>query len=529
MAVRDLLTAAPEVRLPEATFGPREPLPPKHPEAPSLPPKMLPSGIRRWLVDIAERACLPLEMQAVPAVVGLSGLVGRSVVIRPREYSDWTVVPNLWGAIVAPPGTKKSDAIIEALKPLQNLEAKAQERHKRVLLEARAAQAEMKAQYQGVVQKAKSGKSSREEIARALERLEAVENPPQKRYITHDATVEKLGELLHDNPRGLVLVRDELASWIASMELQENAVARGFFLTAWNGTTSYTFDRIGRGTVHVPAACVAVIGAIQPQPLQAVFHRLRTDPTRADGMLQRFQLFVWPDSLPDWNPPQSWPDPEAKRRALEIFARLDGLELRPPDNENTLEPHPLRFDSEAGRAFAEWHDQHERRLRGADLSRTPHFAAHIAKFGSLAASLAVVFHLVQVASDDALWCFDNERWAFNKHELPPVGIEAVHLALDWVEFLELHARKVYGAELNSAVLGAHELAQAIQEGTITDGMSVRDIQRSSRRWSDRADLDEALALLERLGWVRVVEQRAGEQGGRPSEVIRLHPELRGAV
>lgn len=526
MTARELLTAAPELTPPDGEWGERHPLPRKLPEAPTLPPEMLPEGIRPWLVDIAERACLPLEMLAVPALVGLSGLIGRSVAIRPREYSDWTVIPNLWGAIVAPPGAKKSDALAEALRPLHSLENRARKAHQRAELEARAEQALLKAQLQGTTQKAKKGEAGKGDIAALLGRLEALERLPEKRYTTQDATVEKLGELLRDNPRGLVLVRDELASWIAALEQEENAVARGFFLTAWNGLTGYTFDRIGRGTVHVPAACVAVVGAIQPLPLQAVFERLRRDPTRADGMLQRFQLLVWPDEMPPWAPPQSWPDKAARERAYEVFARLDGLEFRSPDHENDLEPHLLCFIPEAGRAFAAWHDGHERRLRGKELEATPHFAAHIAKYGSLAASLAVVFHLVELAGDVARWVFDGERWSL-AGELPPVTLEAVHLALDWVGFLEEHARKVYAAETGADVQAAHHLAEGIRAGAVVDGQTVREVQRSSRYWADGERLGEALGVLERLGWLRVVEVEPGPLGGRPSEVVRLHPELRG--
>ncbi|GAA5105678.1 hypothetical protein GCM10023261_05280 [Bartonella jaculi] len=38
------------------------------------------------------------------------------------------------------------------------------------------------------------------------------------RLIINDATIEKLGELLQENPRGLLLVRDEFAGFFAKME-----------------------------------------------------------------------------------------------------------------------------------------------------------------------------------------------------------------------------------------------------------------------------------------------------------------------
>jgi hypothetical protein len=43
---------------------------------------------------------------------------------------------------------------------------------------------------------------------------------------------------------------------------------RAFYCEAWNGTGAYTYDRIGRGTLHIRAACVSVLGGIQPGPLE---------------------------------------------------------------------------------------------------------------------------------------------------------------------------------------------------------------------------------------------------------------------
>ena len=42
----------------------------------------------------------------------------------PATATDWTEVPNLWGCIVGRPGTMKSPAMGEALKPLHRLEAR---------------------------------------------------------------------------------------------------------------------------------------------------------------------------------------------------------------------------------------------------------------------------------------------------------------------------------------------------------------------------------------------------------------------
>jgi hypothetical protein len=74
---------------------------------------------------------------------------------------------------------------------------------------------------------------------------------------------------------------------------------RAFYCEAWNGTGAYTYDRIGRGTLHIRAACVSVLGGIQPGPLERYLREVfggRGD----DGLIQRFQLAVWPDVAGRW-------------------------------------------------------------------------------------------------------------------------------------------------------------------------------------------------------------------------------------
>src|SRR6187401_2750712 len=70
------------------------------------------------------------------------------------------------------------------------------------------------------------------------------QEPSERRYITNDTSYEKLGEILAENPNGVLAHRDELVSLLKTLDREDFAAARGFFLTAWGGKDSYTFDRI---------------------------------------------------------------------------------------------------------------------------------------------------------------------------------------------------------------------------------------------------------------------------------------------
>jgi hypothetical protein len=75
-----------------------------------------------------------------------------------------------------------------------------------------------------------------------------------------------IASLLRSPPAlvGVLGFRDELISLLNTLDREEFAAARGFFLSAWNGTGGYTFDGIVRGTTHIDAACLSLLGSTQP-------------------------------------------------------------------------------------------------------------------------------------------------------------------------------------------------------------------------------------------------------------------------
>ena len=154
------------------------------------------------------------------------------------------------------------------------------------------------------------------------------------------------------------------------------------------------------------------------------------------------------------------------------------------------------------------------RLRGEDLAHAPAFGAHLAKYPALMARLSLVFHLLEVA---------DGRLA------KAVSPEAANLAINWCTYLEGHARKVYAPELDTALLAALTLSEKLELGEVADGTPVRQVYRHG--WQGLTTpkaVSEAARVLEQANWVRVERVPAGTKGGRPRELIRLHPELREA-
>ena len=374
-----------------------EPLPQGLPAVQPFTFDLLPDAFRPWIQDVSERMQAPPDYAAAGTMVAAGSVIGRQIGIFPKRQDDWFVVPNLWGGIIGPPAQMKTPSLNEALSPVKALEGEARETFAAAVNDWAARdlveREKKKLRTERVKRDLKGGDRTADAIAAELaaERAEEQERPHpiQRRYMTNDVTVEKLGELLRDSPHGILVFRDELTGFLHSMEREGHQSDRAFYLEAWNGTSCFTYDRIERGTTYIPAACVSLLGGIQPDPLLAYLASQAWTGAGADGLLPRFQMLVWPDTARNWINVDRWPDTAARERAATVFRRLATITRR----KGAREPiSGLRFTDRAQDGFDAWRSKIEARLRKGDLH--PAFEAHLTKYRSLAPSIALICHLV---------------------------------------------------------------------------------------------------------------------------------------
>ena len=446
-------------------------------------PILLPESLRRWITDVADRMSVPLEMVAIPAIVALATIIAGKRQIQPKQHDDgWLVVPNLWGAIVARPGMKKSDAARQALGPLKKLDDLAWEQY----LQDLAVYTEEKAERRRS-EHAAPGQEPRE--------------PTAKRYLINDTTPEALHKVLQENPAGVMQYRDELAGWLGGLKRAGREGERSFWLETWSGNGSYTADRILRGTQRAERMCLSMFGTIQPGPLSEYVREAVHGYHGADGLLQRFQLLVWPDPG-EYRYVDRVPDRAAARQYERIFDQLDAIE--PADE-------PLRFVPEAQRAFDGWIQGLDRSLHewreGAALG------AHLSKYRSLMPSLAVIFELAD--------------WAAHGKGDPPgeISLASAQRATAWCAYLEIHARRVYALGHAGDRSPAAVLADKIEAGQLGPRFTRRAVRRLERSGlKGETAIDEALAILCERHWLRAVERQEG-QPGRPSVAYLVNPRI----
>ncbi|CAK01436.1 YfjI family protein [Bartonella tribocorum] len=463
----------------------------------------LPTPLMNYVYDVADSQQAPMDFIAISALCALAAVIGNGVRVAPKQHANWKIVPNLWGVIVGETSTMKTGSMDAALEPLYEFQdewhqewvkKKKQQETKEILSELDKREKKKQAY--------KALKDHDEEqalalLSQTLEHKESEEDDSsiKRRLIVNDVTVEKLGELLKENPRGLLLVRDELAGFLSNLERKEYQSDRSFYLTAFNGNKSYTYDRIGRGTIFIPNATVSIIGGIQPAriiPIIQDMHRGIND----DGLMQRFQMLIFPDERQE----QLWIDRPPNQKAWEsyqgVFRSLYDKPLGSPKY-----PITIRFSAEAQEMFREWWEDFQKRIKNGHFSSS--LKAHLLKMPKTIVSLALIFELTE-----------GGRFEINK--------DALQTALRWEKYLFSHVKRLYAAADSLATEGAKLIVERCDH--LPDVFTLRDIhQRSWTHLKDNQTVKQALELLCRSNHIRPIANENSSQSGRPTIRYEWHP------
>lgn len=485
---------------------------------------MLPLDVYKYCEDEAKRADnMTFDLVAVCLLTSLGALIGARVAIKPKQLDDYSIVPNLWGGIIAPPSSKKSPAISAGTRHLDRLVLQAKEQFEFEKKENLAKEFVSRANEKDLVKKLEKAQEENEKLKIAQNiadiQTEVSKKPVLKRYFTNDSSPEALADLERSNSNGILVLRDELIGLLSSLDQNDTDTGRAFYLEGWNGTGSYQFDRITRGSGYIQNHCLSVLGGIQPDKLMTYLEKTIKGMGN-DGLLQRFQLLIYPD-LAQWQYADIKGDKDAKEAVFNLFKQLDGLgehELtrlgaKPIDDFNAR-PY-FRFTVEAQQSYKAWSTQ----LNSQVIPNEEHsiIQEHLSKFGKLMPALALIFHLIDLVQLGV--------------SVGGVSLNCVEMAIKWCDYLESHARRIYGMVLHSATFKGSALAIKLKklnsyESWRINGFSARDVHR--KNWKGLIELNavnEALELLVDYGWLKEQEIESSIQGGRPSKRYLINPKI----
>lgn len=457
-----------------------------------FPTDTLPEPIRSYVQEAAESIGCDAAFVALPLLSALAAAIGNTRRIRLKR--TWTEPAIVWGGIVGESGTMKSPAISLALFATT-------QRQKESLLDYQAKKDAWlieREMYESrlIEWKKLAGKGK----ASADDRPEEPVMPVCERTWLADTTIEALVSKLNENPRGLLLLRDELAGWVGSMDRYTGGSGgeSAMWLEVFGGR-AITVDRKTSGSLFVPSASVSICGGIQPGILQRVMNQQMRD----SGMLARFLIA---------NPPRQakrWCEQDVSERTEESVAQVfDALFALKMDTGDDGEPTPrlVWLDTQAKARVVEFVNRHgiEQFDTNGDL------AAAYSKLECYFARFALIFHLIREAT--------GEVTSGN------VDTQSVDAAERLVAWFVNETRRIYswlGHDEPEATRGSD---RALIELIIKNGgqISARELQRKKRTvYSTSSDAKSALDQLEIAGHGLWVHSPVGPKGGRQSSVFTL--------
>lgn len=403
--------------------------------APPFPCDLLGPFWADWCARRAEAASAPVDYVATALLTSVSALLAN--VRWPVAGAGWSEPPVLWTAEVGPPSSSKSPAIDTVLRLVAYAEDRLAFGFDAVLRDHETAKEAAKArrdEWQGAVQRAIKALDDPPPMPREAEAPEA---PVRPRIRVGDTTAERLGALAAGLPRGLMLVRDELAGWFGGFDRYGGGGAdRAFAVEAYGGR-SYVIDRVKNPEpIRIPHLSLAVLGGVQPDKVSVIIDG-------PDDRLASRLLWAWPESSPSFKLVRRVED---DREAQAAFARLADLAMG-SDDLGRPEPKRIPLTPDAESVIEEFaRDMQERGEQASGI-----YAGTLGKARGHALRLAcVVEHL--------WWC------ATAGAEPTTISADATTAAAALVDsyFVPMAERTFGDAAIPVAERGAMVLARSLQ-------------------------------------------------------------------
>jgi hypothetical protein len=439
--------------------------------APPFPLEVLPTPLGRLCTEAASALPCPPDFLAVTMIALAGAAIGTSRVLEVKP--GWREGARIFAAIVADPGARKSPAFRLAAEPFH-------ERQRQAHIEYRQARDAYELEL---------AEFERERLAwRASKGASPMPTPPVEprmaQCFTTDATLESLVGLLVDNPRGLILLQDELSAWVKGMGQYKGGKGndRQKWLSFWSGSPEVV-NRKGQEPLVLPNPFVNVVGNLPPD----VLGELSDDLGREDGFTHRL-LFSYPEPVAlVWS--EAAVSPETRAAYQSVIDTLWNLEPAVTDDEHA-HPKVLHFSPAGRTAFTGWVSDHFNEMNHPEFS--PRLRGPWAKLEGYAVRFALILHLLRQAA--------GETASVRIDEVSVLGASAL------VGYFKNHARRAYGSlhstPLEKQVAAVSEYLKR-QPG---QRISLRDLLRSGAgKLRDAKGMRVVLEHMQAQGQGRFIE------------------------
>ena len=470
--------------------------------APNFPVALLGPFWSQWCGFRAKGASAPIDFVAISLLSCTGGAIAN--VRWPKAGSAWTEPPVIWTVAIGAPSSGKSPAVRVPLDLLQCAESRLAiglDQEVRVNEAKRIAAAEHRAIWESQVKEAiKQGRDCPSMPPEAEEPSPVL----RPRIRLGDTTIEAAAAVAADQPRGLVLFRDEVTGWIESYDRYKGGGDRSFWIEAFGGG-AFPIDRKNSSKpIVISHLSIAATGGMQPDKLPVIYKGAD------DGLASRF-LFAWPDEQPEFEIVRGEPDDD--RLAKNSFARLTELVMQPGDD--GPEPRKIPLMPEAIDALEEY----ARAMIVLAGGATGLYASSIGKARGQALRLSCIL-------EHLWWCAEPDA-----PEPDRISVKAITAAIALMDgyFLPM-AERVYGdASTSAAERGAAILALYFKRNRPREFNASSTRRKIGGPIKASSAMQAACDILVEEGLIRPAFTRMGDTPGRHAKNYEVNPLLIGGA
>ena len=299
-------------------------------ETPSFPLEIFPKAIRDIIEALEEYENYNVDFTAASFLTVFAAAMGNTWSVR--FMTGWVSRPIIYMVLVGSPSCGKTPPLQQAVAPLLKLDGEYDMIYCKEM--------ETYRRWERMSAKQRERHSLPEEM----------KMPQRKCHVVVDSTVEALIGALRDNPRGVLIYKDEIDSLLSNFN-RYNSSDEGYFLSLFSGTPFKYSRKSNNEHIFLANPYCSIIGTTQPGRLGEQFGGKRM----MNGFSSRF-LKVYPeiDKMPSWNDTAM---PDGVLEEWERIIRKVVTVTPSTDQEGKATSIELLFSQEAKLRVIQWKDE----------------------------------------------------------------------------------------------------------------------------------------------------------------------------
>ncbi len=299
-------------------------------ETPSFPLEIFPKAIRDIIEALEEYENYNVDFTSASFLTVFAAAMGNTWSVR--FMTGWVSRPIIYMVLVGSPSCGKTPPLQQAVAPLLKLDGEYDMIYCKEM--------ETYRRWERMSAKQREKHSLPEEM----------KMPQRKCHVVVDSTVEALIGALRDNPRGVLIYKDEIDSLLSNFN-RYNGSDEGYFLSLFSGTPFKYSRKSNNEHIFLANPYCSIIGTTQPGRLGEQFGGKRM----MNGFSSRF-LKVYPeiDKMPSWNDTAM---PDSVLEEWERIIRKVVAATPSTDQEGKATSIELLFSQESKLRIIQWKDE----------------------------------------------------------------------------------------------------------------------------------------------------------------------------